>query len=287
MARPDGLVEERQRARREARGRPSRPARTAIVGRQPRLDLAVLGLDGDDLRGAEILGAEDRRRAASKRRRSGYAPAARRGPARLRRGPPATRGTAMSAPLTRTRRGPFRQAGAEVEEVHRRRADEVGDEHRRRPVVDLLRRAELLDHAVVHHRDLVGHRHRLELVVGDVDGGRVDAVVQLAQFAHHEIAELGVERAERLVHQEGHRPAHDGAAERDALAVAAGKPRDRLVEQMVDAQEARRLLDALARSPAAACPGTSAGSRCSGARSCAGRARRAGRRRRCRARRRG
>ena len=59
--------------------------------------------------------------------------------------------------------------------------------------------------------------------MGDVDRRRVDAVVQLAKLAHHQVAELGVERAERLVHQEGHRPAHDGAAERDALAVAAGK----------------------------------------------------------------
>ena len=73
---------------------------------------------------------------------------------------------------------------------------------RGRPVVDLLRRAELLDDAVVHDRDLVGHRHRLELVVGDVDRGRVDAVVQLAQLVAHQVAELGVERAERLVHQE-------------------------------------------------------------------------------------
>ena len=57
---------------------------------------------------------------------------------------------------------------------------------------------------------------------------------------HHQVAELGIERAERLVHQEGHRPAHDGAAERDALAVAAGEARHRLIEQMIDAQECAR-----------------------------------------------
>ena len=73
---------------------------------------------------------------------------------------------------------------------------------RRRPVVDLLRRAELLDDAVVHHDDLVAHLHRLELVVGDVDRGRAHAVVQRAQLLGHVLAELGVERAERLVHQE-------------------------------------------------------------------------------------
>ncbi len=58
--------------------------------------------------------------------------------------------------------------------------------------------------------------------------------------------EFGVEGAERLVHQKAERPAHDGAAERHALAVAAGKARDRFVEQMIDAQQLCHLLDALA-----------------------------------------
>ena len=50
-----------------------------------------------------------------------------------------------------------------------RLADEVGDEPRRRPVVDLPRRRELLDPAGVHHRDPVGHGQRLLLVVRHVD----------------------------------------------------------------------------------------------------------------------
>ena len=67
--------------------------------------------------------------------------------------------------------------------------------------------------------------------MGDVDRGRGDPHVEFAEFAHHQVAEFGVEGAERLVHQEGLRPADDGAAEGDALAVAAGQPRGRLVEQ--------------------------------------------------------
>ena len=84
-------------------------------------------------------------------------------------------------------------------------------------------------------------------------------VVQRAQLVAHQLAELGVERAERLVHQEGLRLAHDGAAERDALAVAAGEARDRLVEQVVDAQDARRLLDPRARSRARGMPCAASG----------------------------
>ena len=48
-------------------------------------------------------------------------------------------------------------------------AQEVGDERRRRALVDVLRRADLLDRAVVHHDDAVRHRQRLLLVVRDHD----------------------------------------------------------------------------------------------------------------------
>ena len=93
-----------------------------------------------------------------------------------------------------------------------------------------------------------------------------------------------VERAQRLVHHEGLGLAHDRAAERDALAVAAGQAGHRAVEQMRDPQDARRLLDTRVGSRPRACPTLAADRRCSCARSCADRARRAGTRRRCRAR---
>ncbi len=49
--------------------------------------------------------------------------------------------------------------------VHR--ADELGDERRRRLPVDVLRGVELLELAGVHDADPVGDRQRLGLVVGD------------------------------------------------------------------------------------------------------------------------
>jgi len=64
-----------------------------------------------------------------------------------------------------------------------------------------------------------------ELVVRDVHSGRTDAVVQLSQLAAHEAAKLRVERTERLVHQKRFRPAHDRAAQRDALTVPTGQSR--------------------------------------------------------------
>ena len=100
-------------------------------------------------------------------------------------------------------------------------ADEAGDEQVGGTVVEFERRADLLDHAVVHHHDLVGHGHGLDLVVGDVDGGGLQALVQGLDLGAHGDAQLGIEVGERLVEQEDLRIAHDRAAHGDALALAA------------------------------------------------------------------
>src|SRR6478609_6361217 len=115
------------------------------------------------------------------------------------------------------------QAGAERQEVHRRRADEICNEERRRPVIDVARARDLLDDAVVHYGDHVGHCHGLELVVRNVDRGRSEPVMQCAQFMDHRLAHFGIECAERLIHQETLRLAHDRPPERDALPIAASK----------------------------------------------------------------
>jgi hypothetical protein len=46
--------------------------------------------------------------------------------------------------------------------------EEVRDERGPRLLVELLGRPALLDAPLVHHRDLVGHRHGLLLIVRDV-----------------------------------------------------------------------------------------------------------------------
>ena len=61
------------------------------------------------------------------------------------------------------------------EETHFRRADEARDEAVHRRIVDLGRRADLFDHAVAQHDDAVGQRHRLGLVVRDIDHGGAEA----------------------------------------------------------------------------------------------------------------
>ena len=76
----------------------------------------------------------------------------------------------------------------------------------------------LLQHTVFQHRDAVTERHRLGLVVGDVDGGHAQPALQAQDLGAHLTAQLGVEVAQRLVEQERVGLTDDGAAHGDALA---------------------------------------------------------------------
>ena len=90
-------------------------------------------------------------------------------------------------------------------------------------VVDLVRRAFLLDAALVHHHDAVGHFHGLFLVVGDEDAGDVHLVMQAAQPAAQLLAHLGVERTEGLVEQQHLGLNGQSAGQGDALALTTGE----------------------------------------------------------------
>ena len=81
-------------------------------------------------------------------------------------------------------------------------ADEAGDEGGGRALVDLLGRADLLDAALVEHGDAVAHAERLVLVVGDEDEGDADLALDRLQLDLHLLAQLEVERAQRLVQQQ-------------------------------------------------------------------------------------
>ena len=72
--------------------------------------------------------------------------------------------------------------------------------------------------------------------------------LQVLELGAQHLAQLGVEVRQRLVHQEDARLAHDGAADRHALHLAARQPVGLAVEQVLDAQRLGRLGDALARS---------------------------------------
>ena len=102
-------------------------------------------------------------------------------------------------------------------------AEEAHHEVVRRLVVERVRAADLLHPAVVDDHDLVGDLEGLLLVVGHEDRGGVHLVVQPAQPVAQLLADLRVERAERLVEQQ-----HASAPPRapgPAPCAGAGRPR--------------------------------------------------------------
>ena len=98
-----------------------------------------------------------------------------------------------------------------------------GDPARIRLLVDLGRRRDLDRAALIHHADAVRDRHRLLLVVGDDHEGEAEPLLQLHQLELRLLAQLLVERRERLVEQQHARTLDQRARERDALALAAGE----------------------------------------------------------------
>ncbi len=70
-----------------------------------------------------------------------------------------------------------------LDEVHRRRADEARDKNVVGIVVDFIRRAELLDLALVHDGDAVGQRHRLDLVMRHIDRRRLKLALDVLELA--------------------------------------------------------------------------------------------------------
>ena len=106
-------------------------------------------------------------------------------------------------------------------EVHLRRADEAGDEDVAWRGVQLVGRAHLLQPSLVGDGDAVRQGHRLDLVVGDVDHGGAEALVQFLELDPHPRAQGRVEVAQRLVEQEDLGPPDDGTAHRHPLPLAA------------------------------------------------------------------
>ncbi len=97
----------------------------------------------------------------------------------------------------------------------------------------------------MHHHDLVGHGHGFDLVVGNVDGGGFQALMQFLDFRAHRNPQLGVEVGQRLIEQEHLGIAHDGASHGDALALAAGQLPGITIEQRRQSENFGGSLDPL------------------------------------------
>ena len=90
-----------------------------------------------------------------------------------------------------------RRAGQQVDA---RRTQAAGHSHGVRVFVDLLWRAELHHAPVVEHADAVGQRERFDLVVCDIEHGGAGVLLYAFELQTQVIAQLGVQRGQRLVH---------------------------------------------------------------------------------------
>ena len=102
-------------------------------------------------------------------------------------------------------------------------AQELRDEQRLGLLVEPARLGDLAELAGAEHGDAIGHGHRLDLVVRDIDHGDAEPRVQVLQLVLHLLAQLAVERAQRLVEQHQPRLEHQRARHRDPLLLATGE----------------------------------------------------------------
>ena len=121
------------------------------------------------------------------------------------------------------------------------------------PVVDLERRAELLDVAGVQHDDAVGDRQRLFLVVRHEDGGDAELALDGADFFAQADTRIFASSADSGSSSSSMRgPRRESAGQRDALLLAARELEREALAVAGQADELEHLLDArLALRPAA------------------------------------
>ena len=91
------------------------------------------------------------------------------------------------------------------------------------PLVDIARRADLNDLALVEDRHPVGHGQRFALIVGDEHERDADFLLQRLELLLHLLAQLEIERAQRLIQEQHLGGVDEGAGQGHPLALAARK----------------------------------------------------------------
>ena len=87
--------------------------------------------------------------------------------------------------------------------------------------------------AETHQRDSIGHGHRFDLVVGDVQHRGAELLGKFTDLAADFFSETRVEIAERLVHQQHPRIDRDGTSQCHPLLLPATQERGRSIRLLV------------------------------------------------------
>ena len=86
-----------------------------------------------------------------------------------------------------------------------RLAHEACQERRRRSLVQLARRALLLDQAGIHDDDAVGDCHRLLLIMRHIDDSKIESRLQVADIVANTAAQFGIEVGQRFIEKQEQR----------------------------------------------------------------------------------
>ncbi|MNY43212.1 hypothetical protein D3C86_1781550 [compost metagenome] len=124
-------------------------------------------------------------------------------------------------------------------------ADEIRDEAAARSRIELVGPAHLLDPALVHHDDDIGHGQSLFLVMGDEDEGLAGLLLDRLELDLHLLAELSVKRRERLVEQKHVRIGRQRPHQRHALALTSGKLRGHALGVVLKRDKGKEIADPL------------------------------------------
>ena len=133
--------------------------------------------------------------------------------------------------------GAFAGVKRPADEVHRRSAQKTGHEGVARFVVKMEWAAGLLQRAVAENGDAGPHGHGFGLIVGHVDDGGLEALVELDQLGPELGPHLGVKIGEGFVEKEDAGLADDGAAHRNALLLSAGKVAGQPREEFLNTED--------------------------------------------------
>src|SRR5262245_7460343 len=102
-------------------------------------------------------------------------------------------------------------------------ADKVGYKTSCRTFVNIFRSADLVELAPMENPNAVAHRHRLVLIVSDVDRCHSARLMQKSSRCARFLAQFSVEVRQRFVQEQQLGTDHQGAREGDALLLASGK----------------------------------------------------------------
>src|SRR6266699_3589557 len=136
--------------------------------------------------------------------------------------------------------------------------EEIEDERRAWVLVDVARRAYLLDNSATHDSDPIGEIECLFLVVGHEYRGQPGGVMDVTERAAQFDPNLGIEGPERFIEQQYLRIGGQRAGERDALALSTGETRRQAILQGLELDQLHQFShpfpDELWRRPLAARP---------------------------------